>query len=483
MKRILKNSALIGSTELALILVAIVRAKYLAVSIGPAGYGEYSLLNSFFAVLTAICGGWIARGTIKYTAEYKQKNNIEAVARVHNISVSIVLFLGTLTFFIVIIFSEFIRFKFLSPQIIFWNYTLFAASFLVSSLTPFYGWLLQGFLMVKKTVLLRTYTTLFNFVSIFVFVYLFELTGYFISILISALFSLYLYWRETKKLVPTKLILPELKDEIMIKLMKFGGVNFFLIVFTNISDYIQRVLVLSALNISSVGLFQVINSILSYMGILNRGSLFSHDPKMSQELSLDERNSEFNSFIRFNLLFGIPIGLIVILYSGELITILYSKEFNSLTSAVFFFVCAQIIQFVLGGIHSVMLGKALLKMHSFVSILSSLIIIAISFFFVKKYGLSAIGFSMIVANLSTFLIDYFYLKHKIGILLKSEVVLLSNIAIIIISFSYWVQDLNFFIRTIFLVTSLLILAMTLSKIERSKLKFMIVARIRKKDSK
>jgi hypothetical protein len=107
------------------------------------------------------------------------------------------------------------------------------------------------------------------------------LTGYFLSILFSGIFSLFLYWKSTRGLVNTKFIFPNIKEQITIKLLKFGGVNFFLLIITNISEYFQRILVLTTLNIASVGLMQVANSILTYMGIANRGSLFYNDPKMS----------------------------------------------------------------------------------------------------------------------------------------------------------------------------------------------------------
>lgn len=479
MKALTKSSALIGSTEVALILVSIVRAKYLALSIGPEGYGEYSLLNSFFSVLTALCGGWIARGTIKYIAEYKQKGDTESLEKVHNISISIVLLLGSIFTLSVIVFSEFVRRHFLSPEIVIWHYYLFAASFLVNSITPFYGWLLQGFLMVKKTVFLRIYSTLFSFVSILFLVYLFELTGYFISILVSGIFSLYLYWKYSRELVSTKFVFPNFKEQITIKLLKFGSVNFFLLIITNISEYLQRILILTSLNIASVGLLQVANSILTYMGIANRGSLFYNDPKMSQEITNDDRNKELNNYLRFNLLFGLPAALFIILYSKELISLLYSKDFTALSPILFFFIVAQLIQFMLGGLHSVLLGKALLKIHSFVSVLSAFLIVLIPYFFISKYGLVAIGAAMLIANLISFLIDYFYLNRKIGIYILTNVLWLIIIGSIFITLSYWIQDNNIFIRSFYFCALILFLALSISKNEWLKLKTVIINKTKK----
>ena len=479
MKHIAKSSALIGSTEVALILVSIVRAKYLATSIGPEGYGEYALLNSFFTLMTAFSGGWIARGTIKYIAEYKQSGDLESVEKVYNISISLVIILTVIIAIICLLFSHIISENFISNKIILTHYYLFVASFLINAIIPFYGWLLQGFFLIKKTVYIRIFSTIFSFVSVLLLVYIFELTGFYLSILISAALSLILYLKATKGLVTFRFTIPNWNDPIMIKLLNFGGVNFILLIVTNISDFIQRKLIVSTLNMSSVGLFQVANSILVYMGIVNRGSLFYNDPKMAQELDIDSRNIEFNSYIRFNLLLGFPIAYFLILYSKELITILYTKEFLELSPILFFFVTAQLLQFLLGGLHSILLGKALLKVHSFASILSAIIVVALPFLFMEKFGLVMIGIGMSIANIVTFLIDYIYLNRKVGIRISKNGINLIIIGSLLLGMTYWIQSLSLYIRSLYLLISITFIFFSIPEIERNRLKILIINKIKK----
>ena len=440
MKNLIKSSSILGATEVALILVSIVRAKYLAVNIGPEGYGEYSILVSYFAILTAMCSGWLARGTIKYIAEYKQKDDIVSVYKVHNYSISIAFILTAIATVLAFIFQDFVRTHFLSHKIILWHYLLFAASFFATSITPFFAWLLQGFLLVKETVKIRIITTLFGFLYILIFVYFYGITGYFVSILISSIFGLYLYWKATHNFLSTKLMLPNFKDEIFKKLMRFGGVNFILLILHNITEYIQRVFILNALDITSVGLFHVANSIMNYMGIANRASTFVNDSKMSQDLSIEEYNKSLNDFIRFNILTGLPISVILILFSKDFITLLYSKEFTSLAPILIAFVFAQFLAFLAGGFHSVMLGKAFLKMHSIVSILNMIIILVIPYFFISQYGLLIIGISMIAGNIMTLLLDYCYLNIKISFKLSHRVLAILTISILCFYFSYLLQS-------------------------------------------
>lgn len=465
----LKNSALIGFTEITIIIVSIIRAKYLAVNIGTEGYGEYSLISSFFSIVTALCYGWIARGTIKYTAEYKQKEDYDSVFKVHNYSISIALLLSTLAMTILFIFRSYISTNFISPNIILWHYSLFTASFLASSLTPFFSWLLQGYILIKKTVILRIVTSIFSLLSVLIFVYLFELTGYYISILVSGYFGLYLYWRETKKLTKTKFLFPDFKDIILKKLLRFGSVNFILLIINSLSDYIQRIIIVNALNIASVGLLQVANSIINYMGVLNRGSMFFNDPKMSQELDIIERNKVLNDFIKFNILIGIPLSVFLIIFSKELISLLYSKSFNPLSSVIYVFIISQYINFIVGGFQSVMLGKAFLKMHSIVSISYSFIIVIISYLTIKRYGLLGIGASLLIANLFTLIVDYVYLRKKIGIIIDSKLISIIFISLLVFTISVYLQSSSTVIRVALFLSSIILVIFSFNKSEREKL--------------
>lgn len=461
---------LLGSTELALIMVSVVRAKYLAVNIGPEGYGEYAMLNSFFTILTALCGGWIARGTIKYIAEYRHKEDEESVSKVHNYSISLALMLCASATVLVLLFHEFVRQHFLSPEILLVHFSIFAASFPATCLMAFFGWLLQGYMKVKETAVLKIYVALINLVTILLFVYLFQLTGYFLSILVSAVAGVFIYWRATRSLVKTKWMWPDYRQDIMKKILRFGSVNFGLLVVNNVAEYIQRILILASLSLSAVGLFQVATSIMGYMGIANRGSLFINDPKMSQDLSTSERNEALNGFLRFNMLFGIPLSLVLILFSKEFIYILYSEEFVSLSGVLYFFVVAQFFGFLAGGFQSIMVGRSFLRMHSVVSVSYSVITIGIPLFTINSFGLATIGLSMLIANAVTIMADYIYLQKKINVSLSNSVLNLFILAILCFVGAYYVQHLNIYVRMGFLLIGMILLMFNISKEEKEQLR-------------
>ena len=103
MKNLVKTTAAIGLTEVLLMFVALARNKYLAVTIGPEGFGIYGLLSSFFMMIAVFAGTWMATGTIKYTSEYQAKGDKESLNSVFSFSTIIVTSIGVFLTIILII--------------------------------------------------------------------------------------------------------------------------------------------------------------------------------------------------------------------------------------------------------------------------------------------------------------------------------------------------------------------------------------------
>ena len=154
-----------------MVVVSIIRNKYLAVSIGVEGFGMFNLISSFFLFLGYFSGIWLESPTIKYLSEYNSDNDIVSVQKVFDFSFSIVAILTIIVFCVVIIFSSVIKYYFLSPDIPFTYFSLFAASFIATRLTSVFQATFQAFKLVKKTAVIRIYSNIVNLLSIIILVY------------------------------------------------------------------------------------------------------------------------------------------------------------------------------------------------------------------------------------------------------------------------------------------------------------------------
>ncbi len=466
MKHLVKSASLIGFTEVAMVAVSIVRNKYLAVTIGTEGFGIFSLLSSFFSFIDIFAGVWLAAPTIKYISEYNSDNNKDSVQKVFDFSFVIVFFVATFLTILLFAFSNIIKNKFLSPEVIFFHYALFAASYISTSLTSVFRSLFQAFKLVEKVVIIRIISNIFNFITVVVLVYFFDLTGFFVNVIISSLFLLFLFWRYSKNIVKIRLIKINFKEQISRKILSFGGVSFFLGFINLFSEYLRRIIIISYTSISVLGLFQASFGLTKYLGVISKGANFYYIPKMSENMNIGDRNRTLNDYLRIILLTGILFSVVAILFGKIAIRILYADTFLPLADVFYIFVIAQFLVSVQFSFSAIVVGMVKLKVHSIVTIIAHVLIVIIPLLLIKRYGLWAIGFGGVVASTQHILINSIYLRKQIGIKVRIENILIILMAFLFISASVVIKDMIIFYKFVFILVLLTLIYFNLRKKEK-----------------
>lgn len=477
MKELYKNTAVISSTEVALIVIAVLRNKYLAVQIGPAGFGMFGLLSSFFNVAAVFSGTWLSTGVTKYISEYKSEGNTQSIEKVYSFSLSLTLICSTLIAVGSIVLYNPISQNFLTPDIAFINFAFFAAAFIGTSLKTLFFSVMQGLMQTKRVAYVRVVSTIFEFVAVVAMVYLFDLTGFFASFLISAVFGTLLFWKEIAKAIHGRLALPKFGGEVTKKVINFGGTNLALGITNMSSQYLQRIVLLTFSNMSAIGILQAASSIMNYLGILNRGSVFGYLPKMSENLTIADRNRALNDYLRFTLLTGIPSSVIIILLGKEFIGILFSKSFFELVDVLSVFVIAQLLISIEVGFQSIIVGTAKLKLHAFVSFLTHTIWVLVPLFFLKYLGIVAIGLSFCGASLIAMTIEASYLRVKLRIEIEKRVFQLLFIAIPVLALSILLCRESTLWRLMFFIVSTAGVASNVTRGEWSQIRNVVVTRL------
>jgi PST family polysaccharide transporter len=466
LKQLVKSASLIGFTEVAMVVVSIVRNKYLAVTIGPEGFGIFSLLSSFFGFMAVFAGVWLATPTMKYISEYNSNNDKDSVQKVFDFSFVIVFFVATILTILFFACAKIIKNEFLSPDIIFLYYALFAASYISTSLTSVFGSLLQAFKLVKKVVIIRIISNIFNLITIVILVYFFDLTGFFVNILISSLFLLFLSWRVGKNIIKIRLIKLNFKDRISKKILSFGSVNIFLGFVNLLSEYLRRIIIISYTNMSVLGLFQAAFGLNKYLGVISNGANYYYVPKMSENLSISERNKALNDYLRITLLSGILFSTIAILFGKIAINILYAKSFLPLADVFYIFVIAQFMVSIQLAFQAIVVGMANLKVHSITTTIAHVLIVAIPLLLIKKYGLWAIGFGAVVASIQHILINYVYLKKRIGMKLRTDIIILIFMGILFLGLSVVIRNMLISYKLIVIFILSILIFVSLKKEEK-----------------
>jgi len=453
MKTLLKTTAAIGTTEVLLMGVALARNKYLAVTIGPEGFGIYGLLSSFFMMMAVFAGTWMATGTTKYVAEYHAAGDHEAANKVFTFSVVTTVGIALLLTAILIVGRKWFLVQFLSGCIKENYYLIFCFAFVAMNLRPVLLAVLQGMRRVREVVISRWSIAGLDLILVVILVLLFGLTGFFVSLLLSAFWAVgVMIWAVQRK-DGLQLRRVSCRKPVIRLLLSFGSVNLFLALINLGSQYLQRVIVLLNMDISSVGLFQAGVALMGYLGVVNRGTMFYYFPKMSELMDNNLRNQKMNEYLRFILMISIPLSVLAILFGRLAISILYSSAFDALSSVFFWFVIGQFLNSVGGAFQMAIVGMARLKMHTVSTVAIHSLWVIVPFLLVKKYGIGALGMGFIAGGIAGPLMNYFYLRRRIDLRFSGRVVRLFGVAALTLTGAIILKDTILLWRVVWAIIS------------------------------
>lgn len=433
----------------------------MAVIIGPEGLGVYGLLNSFFTVLMVLGSAWMGSIVTKFVAEYFSKKEYSNVNEVINISLYGSVMFTTILLIISIVFRNYILHIFLANKINALYYIIFSFSCIGFSIRTIYTSILQGMMDIPKVVKYRVVTTLIEIAITLVMVYYFKVLGFIVSFVLSSvahivyviLFLNQQKWYSFNIKIKNGLLIKKIKD--------FGKLNIGLSVLSAASQYYQSMIISLNLNLQFVGFLQASQSIMNYMGILNRGTAYTMLPVMSSDISLSERNVKLNEYFRFTILTNGFIAIVTIIFLKVLIHLLYSSAFLDLTRYVFLFILAQFFISIELIFQSVVLGLALLRTHLIGSILNIFIWVVIPLCTIRYLGFNSISISLIAAAIVTLVYQSISIYLKTGLKVnRSEYTLLIVTIVLIVSVNFIDYD-SFFIKLIeLLIISVVYLVLT-----------------------
>ena len=480
-KNLVKTTAAIGSTEVLLMFVALARNKYLAVTIGPEGFGIYGLLNSFFMMIAAFAGTWMATGTIKYTSEYQAKGDKEKLNSIFSISTIIVTGIGIILTIILLIWRKWIINTFLSNEIKEIYYLIFCAAFFSICLRPVLLGVLQGLRRVREVIISRWSIALLNLSFTIILVWIWGLTGFFLSLLVNSIFAVcILYWGVRRK---DGLHIRNFswQSSVVSLLLTFGIVNLFLAIVNLGGQYLQRLIIIHNMDIASVGLFQAAVSIMLYLGVINRGANFYFFPKMSEVMDNSVRNQKINEYLRFIMLFGIPISVVAILFGKWAVMILYSAKFTLLSSVLFLFVIAQLLASIGGVFQSTIVGMARLRMHAMSCIVMHSLSVVVPLLLIGKYGIGALGIGFIAGGISGGFLNWMYLRNRIDLKFNQDVIQLFIIAAVTLTGAILLSDRIMILRITLIIISVGFIAKMIRREEWQKVYDYILFKLGKTD--
>ncbi|KGO87792.1 hypothetical protein Q765_04690 [Flavobacterium rivuli WB 3.3-2 = DSM 21788] len=327
-KNIIKSTSIFGIVQLSNLLISVVRHKFFAVIVGPAGYGIFSLIYSSFDLVKQGSGFGIEITGVKKITESTEKKDKDKVAAIL-IKLSIVT--GIVGMLILMM---------LSYKISFWAFgdgqktvviVMISIAVFFRQLIGAQTAVMQGSGKLKylaKTNLLGNFYSLLFTLPLF---YFFKIDAILPSILLSAIISFiisYIYYNKMdidKYPISFKKSFREGKD-----ILYFGGlmsINGFLPI---LSNYIIQLFINSNNGVVQVGLFNVGQLLInSYVGIIFTAMTMEYYPRLvSFNKNNEKESSAVNQQAIISILIIVPVIVLFTEFMPLIIKILLTKKFE-----------------------------------------------------------------------------------------------------------------------------------------------------------
>jgi len=327
-----------GISTFVAMFMGLIKAKFLAVQLGPSGVGIYSQATTFVQSVELVCGLGMVYGVTKYVSEMRKDGNVEGIKAI--ISTSLLLQLASSLFFFIltaVFLSHISRFVFSSTK-----YSL--PLLLISSAIPFTVLLSSveaSILGLERADIFSNARIIYQIagtVLLVAFVAAMKLWGGFLYIVSNAIMCLIvvylalMYIMKSEALAPAFNVMKGLKladfKLYSRRLLSYGVTIIVSSVFSWLAILYVRSLLIRVRGPEANGLYQVVFALVSYYSPFFTNGVWGYlFPKLSSTKNTAHYNYEVNKALRFILLFLTPSIAALFLLKRVMVIMIFSKEF------------------------------------------------------------------------------------------------------------------------------------------------------------
>lgn len=336
-RQVFRATSLFGGVQVFNILISIVRSKFIALWIGPAGYGIASLFISTLGLISGMTDFGLDRSAVKDISFNYKSENPASVSRTIQILKRLVWFTACFGALFMILGSPWLsEFAFESKEYTF-SFIWIAVALLFKQLSNGQLAILQGLRKLKKLAQANLYGNLVGLILTLPLYYFYRIDAIVPAIIISSFlaFIFSFYYARNQEIVNVKLSNKEVFSEgkamiqlgIMLSLSSMIGL---------VVAYIIQIFISQTGGVAQVGLYSAGFVILnSYVGLIFNAMGTDYFPRLSAIADKIEeiRKSVFEqAFIAILLI--TPIIVLFLTVAPFIIVLLYSTDFTPIIGMV-----------------------------------------------------------------------------------------------------------------------------------------------------
>lgn len=393
-QQIIRATSIFGSVQVFNVIVAIVRAKLIAIFIGPAGMGIAALLNATINIISGICSMGIEVSAVKHISSHYKDEDLDAISGPASVVKRIALITGIAGTILTIALANWLSRLTFGNSAHTMAFVLLSITLLLKQLSTGELVILQGMRKIKLLAKANFYGNLAGLVFSVPLYYFYRIDAIVPTIIVSTFCAMVFSFFYSNKVRINKVALSNKEafkeGKSMIKL---GMVLTFSSVLTLVSSYLIQIYLGNTAGIEMVGFYNAAFTLLnSYVGLLFVAMSTDYFPRLSA--NIDDAPKIRQAVIEqssIGILIITPIIILFLAFSETIVHLLFSKDFLVIIPMIAIGIVGMLFRVVSFSLGYMILAKADTKLFIKNTIGFNILYLALSIGGYYYYGLAGLG--------------------------------------------------------------------------------------------
>ena len=414
-RSIFKATSLFGGVQVYQILIQIIKSKFVAVLLGPAGVGIMGLYQSGLQLVQQISSMGLANSAVRDVSEANGSNDIQRLAKIVTVVRKLVWITGLLGLTIVACCSP------LLSKFSFGNYD-YTIPFIILSVTLFLDQLsagqrvvLQGMRRLKDLAKCTAFGVTFGLVTSVPLYYWLGIDGIIPTLILNSACSLTLSWLYSRKIKIEKVQVTPKQTLEQSKQMLVMGISMSLSgIFASVVSYAIRGFIQGNGGVEQVGLFQAGFVIMTtYVGMVMNAIGTDYYPRLA---AINKDNTKCSEAVSQQgeigaMILG-PMLTFCLVFMPYVLQILYSDSFLAANEYVTWACLGMMLRFAAWVISYLFVAKAESRLFVKVELSANVYYLVFSLLGYKYFSLTGLGIAFALEYVVYFLQCYLTARKR-----------------------------------------------------------------------
>lgn len=414
-RSIFKATSLFGGVQVYQILIQIIKSKFVAVLLGPAGVGIMGLYQSGLQLVQQISSMGLSQSAVRDVSEANGSNDILRIAKTVTVVRKLVWVTGLLGLIIVACCSP------LLSEFSFGNYDytipfiILSVTLLLDQLSAGQRVVLQGMRRLKDLAKCTAFGVTFGLITSVPLYYWLGIDGIIPTLILNSACSLTLSWLYSRKIKIEKVHVTPKQTLEQGKQMLVMGVSMSLSgIFATIVSYAIRAFIQNGGGVEQVGLFQAGFAIMTtYVGMVMNAIATDYYPRLA---AINKDNVKCSEAVsqqgEIGTMIIAPMLIVCLVFMPFVLRLLYSDQFLAANEYISWACLGMMLRLAAWIISYLFVAKAESKMFLKLELSANIFYLVLSLLGYHYLGLTGLGIAFALEYVVYFLMCYLIARKR-----------------------------------------------------------------------